>query len=120
MKKINPEELLAAGVHFGHKQWRIHPKSRPYIYKMERKASLIDLFKTAELLEKACEVVYKAGVEGKTLLVVATKKQSRIEVAQMCEKVGVYYLTNKWIGGFITNFGEVSNNIKKMRDLKKA
>lgn len=119
MKKINPEALLAAGVHFGHKKWRIHPKSRPFIYKMERDASIIDLFKTVEKLEKARQFVYQLGVDKKTLLVVGTKKQARQVLYELCQKHNLFYIVNKWIGGFITNFEEISKNIGKMRSMQK-
>lgn len=119
MNKTNPEDLLAAGVHFGHKQWRIHPKSKRFIYKIERKASIIDLFKTAEELDRARQFVYDLAKAGKILLVVATKKQAKEEVATLAVQYGVPYLTNKWIGGFLTNFEEVSKNIKKMQQFKK-
>ena len=119
MIKTNPEDLLAAGVHFGHKQWRIHPKAKRYIYKIERKASIIDLFKTAVELDRAREFVYNLGKEGKILLVVATKKQVKAEVADLCVTYAVPYLTTKWTGGFLTNFDEISKNIKKMQQGKK-
>lgn len=119
MIKTKPEDLLAAGVHFGHKQWRIHPKSKRYIYKIERKASIIDLFKTAEELDRAREFVYSLGKEGKILLVVGTKKQAKVEVNELAIKYNVPYLTTKWIGGFLTNFEELSKNIKKMQQATK-
>ncbi len=119
MKKTNPEELLAAGVHFGHKKWRIHPKSQKYIYKIDRGASIIDLFKTAEELDKAKQFVFDLAQEKKTLLVVGTKKQAKAIVLELCEKNNIYYIASKWIGGFLTNFDEILKNVKKMRDLKK-
>lgn len=119
MIKTNPEDLLANGVHFGHKQWRIHPKSKRYIYKIERKASIIDLFKTASELDRAREFVYELGKAGKIMVVVATKKQAKTEVAEICVEKNVPYLTTKWIGGFLTNFEELAKNIKKMQDAKK-
>lgn len=119
MTTINPEDLLAAGVHFGHKQWRIHPRSRRYIYKMDRKASIIDLFQTAQELEKACEYAAKLKEDDKILLVVGTKKQAKQIVMDLCAEYGLYYLNAKWIGGFLTNFDEIVKSIKKMNQYKK-
>lgn len=119
MTKTNPEELLAAGVHFGHKVARVHPKSRKYIYKIERSASIIDLYKTAELLDKALAEITKLSAENKTLLVVATKKQAKQFISELCKKNDIPYLTTKWIGGFLTNFDEISKNITKLIQFNK-
>ncbi len=114
MKKSNPEELLAHGLHFGHKSQRVNPRSNAYIYKIENGISIIDLFKTAEKLDQAKEFIFNFGKEGKTLLVVATKKQARSIVNKICRENDVFYLTDKWIGGFATNFSEIKKNIKKL------
>lgn len=119
MKKTSPEELLAAGVHFGHKKWRIHPKSHQYIHKIERGASIIDLFKTVEELEKAKQFVFNLGKENKSLLVIGTKKQAKPIVFDLCSKNDIPYIAGKWIGGLITNFDEILKNIKKMQELNK-
>lgn len=114
MKKTTPEDLITHGVHLGHKSFKVHPRSRQYIYQIESGTSIIDLYQTAELLEAAKQAAYEAGKEGKVLLVVATKKQTKDMIAALCEEQGVPYLTNKWVGGFLTNFDEISGNIKKM------
>ncbi|OGK21812.1 30S ribosomal protein S2 [Candidatus Roizmanbacteria bacterium RIFCSPHIGHO2_02_FULL_37_13b] len=118
MKKIEPEDLLSAGVHFGHKSWRVHPKARPFIYKMERGSSIIDLFQTADQLQKAKDFVFNLGSENKSLLVVASKKQIRSEISKICTDNDIPYFTYKWVGGFMTNFDEVVKNIKKMTQLE--
>lgn len=119
MKKSNPEELLQAGLHFGHKKQRLHPHAKKYIYKIEKGVAIIDLFKTAEELDKARQFVFDLGKEGKSLLVVATKKQAKPIVSEICRTRHIFYMTNKWTGGFLTNFEEISKNIKKLQDLKK-
>jgi len=119
MKKINPEELLANGVHFGHKVARVHPKSRKYIHKIERGASIIDLYKTAELFDKALIKCAELAKENKTLLVVATKKQAKQFIMELSKTHNLPYLTTKWVGGFLTNFEEISKNIKKLVQFKK-
>lgn len=118
MKKITPEDLIAHGVHLGHKAFKVHPRSKQYIYQIESGTSIIDLFQTADLLEEAKQYAFTLGKEGKVLLVVATKKQTREIIAQLCLENNIPYLTNKWVGGFLTNFGAISGNIKKMETLK--
>jgi len=119
MKKTNPEELLSYGLHFGHKAQRVNPRAHKYIYKIENGISIIDLFKTAVELDKAKEFVQKLGQEGKSLLVVATKKQARAITTDICKELGVPFLTSKWIGGFISNFEEIKKNIEKLETMKK-
>lgn len=118
MKKTNPEELLAHGLHFGHKAQRVNPRAHKYIYKIENGISIIDLFKTAEEMDRALEYVTKLGEEGKTLLIVATKKQARSIVNKLAKEHSVNFLTHKWVGGFITNFEEIRKNTKKLVTMK--
>ena len=118
MKKIEPEDLLAAGVHFGHKSWRVNPKARAFIYKMERGSSIIDLFQTADQLQKAKEFVFNLAGENKTLLIVASKKQIRYEISKLCSEHEIPFFAFKWVGGFLTNFDEVVKNIKKLNQLE--
>ena len=117
MKKTTPEDLIAHGVHLGHKAFKVHPRSKQYIYQIESGTSIIDLFQTADLLEQAKQAAFELGKNGKVLLVVATKKQTKEIVAQLCAENNISYLTNKWVGGFLTNFGAISQNIKKMNTL---
>lgn len=119
MKKSNPEELFAQGVHLGHQATKIHPRAKKYIYKIEKGVSIIDLFKTAECLDKAKEFVFNLGKEKKTLLILATKNQAKNIVKKLCQKNSILYITNKWVGGFLTNFEEVFKNIKKLNQMKK-
>jgi small subunit ribosomal protein S2 len=119
MKKTDPSVLLEHGLHLGHRSQKIHPLSRTYIYKIDQGTSIIDLFKTAPLLDAAKEYVLNLGKEGKTLLVIATKKQARDIVSQIAKENEVLYVTNKWVAGLLTNFSEISKNIKKMRTLRK-
>jgi small subunit ribosomal protein S2 len=118
MSKTKPEELLAHGLHFGHKAQRVNPRAHKYIYKIENGISIIDLFKTAEELDRALEFVTNLGKEGKTLLFVATKKQARTVVNKLAKENNVHYLTNKWVGGFLTNFDEIRKNTKKLVTMK--
>ena len=112
------QELLEAGVHFGHQVRRGHPRMKPYIYGAKDGVHIIDLTKTEKLLKETAEALYNFGKDGKTLLLVGTKKQARPIIEDMAIKAGMLYLTERWIGGFLTNFDEVLKNIKKLRELK--
>ena len=119
MKKITPEALFQCGAHLGHQASKVHPKAKKYIYKIENKVSIIDLFQTADQINKAREFLFNLGKKGRNLLVVATKNQVKNEIKELCQKYSIFYITNKWIGGFITNFEEILKNIKKLKQLKK-
>lgn len=110
------QELLEAGVHFGHQVRRGHPRMRPYIYGAREGVSVIDLTQSEKYLKEACEFIYNSGKEGKVLLFVGTKKQARSIVEELAKKLEAPYLVERWIGGFLTNFSEISKNIKKLKE----
>jgi len=121
MKEITLEELLAAGAHFGHQVIRANPKARDFVFEARDNIQIIDLSKTKEGLEEAADFIKGVAKLGGVLLIVGTKRQAREVVANHLEKVkdkNVMYVTNHWVGGILTNFSEVSKNIKKMRDLE--
>lgn len=120
MAKTNPRDLLAHGLHLGHKKNKIHPKSSGYIHSYQKGTSIIDLIQTATLLDEAKKQIAEMGKEGKVLLVVATKKIARLPVSTICQEHNIPFMTNKWIPGFLTNFSEVSKNIKRMNDFRQA
>lgn len=112
------QELLEAGVHFGHQVRRGHPRMRPYIYGARDGVHIIDLTLSEKYLKDACKFVYDLGKDGGVLLLVGTKKQARGIVEELAKRVGIPFLSQRWIGGFLTNFEEIQKNIKKMKDLK--
>lgn len=113
------EELFNAGAHFGHKTNRLHPQAKKYIYKTENGISIIDLTKTVERLNLVKEFIDKLGAEGKTLLVVATKRLAGKTTAELCQKNNIYYLTTKWPAGLLTNFEMIlKNNLKKLQKMR--
>ncbi|MFH1289127.1 MAG: 30S ribosomal protein S2, partial [Patescibacteria group bacterium] len=112
------QELLEAGVHFGHQVRRGHPRMRPYIYGAKDGVSVIDLTKSDELLKEACEFVYNLGQSGKVLLFVGTKKQARPIVEGLAKQLQAPYLIERWMGGFLTNHEEIKKNIKLLKDFK--
>lgn len=114
MAPSDPQKLLQYGLHLGHKKQKVHPKSRKFIHSIEKGVSIIDLFKTAELLDIAKDFIKKLGTENKVVLFVATKKVGRDTVTALCKEMNVFYMTNKWVGGLLTNYPEISKNIERM------
>lgn len=112
------QELLEAGVHFGHQTRRGNPRMKQFIYGAREGVHIIDLTKSEEYLKKAAEYAYELGKQGKILLIVGTKKQARPIVEELANKANAYYLSQRWIGGFLTNFEEISKNIKKLKSLQ--
>lgn len=112
------QELLEAGVHFGHQVRRGHPKMLAYIYGIREGVHIVDLEKSEKLLKEASDFAEKLGKEGKVLMFVGTKKQAQPIVKELAEKIGAPFVTYRWVGGFFTNFDEVRKNIKKLLDLK--
>ncbi len=114
------EELLDAGVHFGHQTRRWHPDMEPYIFSVKKNIHIIDLERTEELLGKACEFLFECGKEGKNIVFVGTKRQARDIVEIEAKRSGAHFVTERWLGGTITNFEIIKrNNIDKLLDLKK-
>ncbi len=111
------EELLKAGVHFGHMKKKWNPKMRPYIF-MERKGiHIIDLNRTLECLEKAGQAMQNYARSGKKIMYVATKKQARDIVSSSAQSVNMPYVTDRWLGGMMTNFSTVRRSVKKMQNI---
>jgi len=124
MRDITLEELLEAGCHFGHQVIRHNPKSRDFVFEARDNIHIIDLAKTKEGLVAAAEYVRSVAQRGGDIIVVGTKRQARpivleeIERAQKEGAEGMYYVTNRWIGGILTNLPEVTKNFKKLADYK--
>ena len=117
--KIDIKQLLEAGVHFGHKTSRWHPKMAPYIHSKRQDSHIIDLAKTVEALEKALPVITKTVEGGKKVLFVGTKKQSKEAVRTTAESVNQPYVVERWVGGMLTNSGTINQQIKKLKTLEK-
>lgn len=116
---VDIKALLEAGVHFGHKTSRWHPKMAPYIHSKRQDSHIIDLTKTVEGLELALPFVTKVAASGKSVLFVGTKKQAKSITKAAAEKAGQPYVTERWIGGMLTNAATVSQQVKKLKDLEK-
>lgn len=117
--EVDIKQLLEAGVHFGHKTSRWHPKMAPYIHSKRQDSHIIDLTKTVEGLDKALPFLTSVAASGKQVLFVGTKKQAKDAVKAAAEKAGQPYVTERWIGGMLTNVSTVTQQIKKLKDLEK-
>jgi small subunit ribosomal protein S2 len=108
------EELIEAGVHFGHQVRRWHPKMEKYIYMVNKNVHIIDLEETEKLLKKACEHLYEVAKSGKTIIFVGTKRQSKEIIEAEAKRCGAMYVSQRWIGGTITNFKMIRANLDKL------
>jgi len=119
MEKISQQQLLDAGVHFGHLKKKWNPKMLPYIF-MERKGiHIIDLNKTQEKLDEAAAALRQIAKSGRKILFVATKKQAKDIVAELATSVNMPYVTERWLGGMLTNFATIRKSIKKKQNIEK-
>ncbi len=116
--KVDIKELLEAGLHFGHKTSRWHPKMAPYIHSKRQDSHIIDLVKTVEGLDAALPVISKTVAGGKKVLFVGTKKQAKDIVKAAAEEVSQPYVTERWVGGTLTNAKTVGAQIKHMQQLE--
>ena len=116
---VSMKALLEAGVHFGHQTRRWNPKMAPYIYTERNGIYIIDLQKTVKKLEEAYNFVRGLSEEGKTLLFVGTKKQAQDAVKEEAERVGMYFVNARWLGGMLTNFKTMRTRIDRLQQLRK-
>ena len=116
---VDMKAMLEAGVHFGHKTSRWHPKMAPYIHSKRQEAHIINLEKTAEGLEAALPFLTKTVASGKKVLFVGTKKQHQDIVKAAAESVKQPYVTGRWIGGMLTNVATMNSQMKKLLDLER-
>lgn len=115
---VDIKALLEAGAHFGHKTSRWHPKMAPYIHSKRGENHIIDLNYTVEGLEKALEFIQAQASKGGQVLFVSTKRQAKDIVRTAAEKVGMPYVTERWLGGMLTNRNTISVRIKHLKDLE--
>ena len=115
---VDIKELLQAGAHFGHKTSRWHPKMAQYIHSKRDGTHIIDLTKTVEQLEKALEYVTEVASEGKQILVVGTKRQAQSIIKELALKTDMPYVTERWLGGMLTNRNTIGGRIKHLKDLE--
>lgn len=114
MPRTNFEELLDAGVHFGHLKRKWNPNMAPYIFMERNGIHILDLYKTAAKIEEAASALKQIAKSGKKILFVATKKQAKDIVAEKIKRVGMPYVTERWPGGMLTNFATIRKAVRKM------
>lgn len=119
MSIVSLEELLEAGVHFGHQARRWNPKMFPYIYTERNGVHIIDLVQTAQLLNNACEFVKKSAQEGKTFLFLGTKRQAAGIIANEAIRSNSFYVNQRWLGGMLTNWSTIKSRVERLNELEK-
>lgn len=120
LPEIDLQEMFEATCHFGHKISKWYPKMEPYIYGSEGGVHIFDLEKTAEQLKLAGQRFYDLAKEGKTLLMVGTKRSAREIIKEAANEMGCFYIVSRWMGGLLTNFDQLQKSIERMSDIKKG
>jgi len=113
------QQLLEAGVHFGHLRKKWNPKMLPYIFAEKKGIHIIDLNKTTESLQEVAGVLKQIARSGKKIMFVGTKKQAKEIVSDCAKKINMPYATERWLGGMLTNFNTVRKSVKKMQNIDK-
>ena len=119
MAVISMKQLLEAGVHFGHQTRRWNPKMAPYIFTERNGIYIIDLQKTVKKIEEAYEFMKEVGASGKPILFVGTKKQAQNAIVDEAKRCGQYYVSERWLGGMLTNYKTISGRIKRLSDINR-
>jgi len=119
MTKVSFEDLLDAGVHFGHLKRKWNPNMAPYIFMERNGIHIIDLYKTEAKLEEAQKAIKQIAKSGRRILFVATKKQAKEIVAEAVKKINMPYVTERWPGGMLTNFATIRKAVRKMSNIDK-
>jgi len=115
---ITMKELLESGVHFGHQTRRWNPKMKPYIFGSRNGIHIIDLQKTVNLFKIAYEFIVNTVADGYSVLFIGTKKQAHDAITEESERCGMFYVTNRWLGGTLTNFQTIKMSINRLKELE--
>jgi len=118
MPAVTLRQLLEAGVHFGHQTSRWNPKMRPYIFTARNGVHIIDLEKTQQQLDAACDYVRELVAGGQKLMFVGTKKQAQDVIEEVCARTGQPYVTHRWMGGMLTNFPVIQRRLRRLAELR--
>ena len=119
MPRVELAELLSAGAHFGHLTRRWNPKMRPYIFMERNGVHILDLKKTQQHLEDACNAIGNVVAEGKRILFVGTKKQAKEVLEAEAKRCVQFFLTDRWLGGALTNFTTIRKSVKRLTNIEK-
>ena len=118
MTPLTMQELLEAGVHFGHQTKRWNPKMKQYIFGQRNGIYLIDLSRTSECLRQAEQFVMRLASENRTLLFVGTKRQAQDLIVEEAQRCGMYFVNERWLGGLLTNFTTIQRSLDRLRELE--
>jgi len=118
MSQITMKDLLSAGVHFGHQTSKWNPKMKPYIFGARNGIYIVDLQKTVKMAQKTIDYIKDSVAQGKSVLIVGTKAQAKDVVKEEAEKCGAYYVTNRWLGGLLTNFKTIRHGIERWEKIE--
>lgn len=118
MPVITMRELLESGVHFGHQTRRWNPKMKPYVFGARNGIYIIDLQKTVDQARAACKFTTQITSEGKKILFVGTKKQAKDVIEEEAKRAGMYFISNRWLGGMLTNYQTVKASIDRLKKLE--
>lgn len=119
MERVTYEQLLEAGVHFGHLTMKWNPAMAPYIFMQKNGIHIIDLMKTEKMLEDACKFAKQIAKNNRKILFVGTKKQAQEIIRSAAERTNMPYVTERWLGGMLTNFSTIRKSVKKMEALQR-
>lgn len=119
MSVVSMKQLLEAGVHFGHQTKKWNPKMAPYIFAERNGIYIIDLQKTVGKIDEAYEFMKEVGASGKPILFVGTKKQAQNAIMEESARCGQYYVSERWLGGMLTNYKTISGRIKRLNDIER-
>ncbi len=117
MSVISMKQLLEAGVHFGHQTRRWNPKMAPYIFTERNGIYIIDLQKTVKMIDDAYDFIREVAATGRPILFVGTKKQAQNAIRDEATRCGQYYVSERWLGGMLTNYKTISTRIKRLNDI---
>ena len=118
MAEIVVKDILEAGVHFGHRTSRWNPKMRPYIYGRRNQIHIIDLRETVRGLLRARKYLAKVAAQGSLILFVGTKRQAGDAIAETAQRCGMPYVSERWLGGMLTNFRTIRSRLKRLEELE--
>ena len=119
MSVISMRELLEAGVHFGHQTRRWNPKMAPYIFSERNGIHIIDLQKTVVKVDEAYRAIFEVASQGGMILFVGTKKQAQDAVKTEAERCGMFYVSERWLGGMLTNFKTIQSRIERLKEIER-
>ena len=119
MPKATMKDLLQAGVHFGHQTRRWNPKMKRFIFAERGGVYILDLRKTVECIDEAREAARKTAAEGKAVLFVGTKRQAKETVEEEAKRCGMFYVSQRWLGGMLTNFQTIRKSVARLEELER-